>query len=163
MLQFTQCSFKASQHRLHQGLRQERAGLKQKTLVGKLWAIIVLAVAAIFIGVVFGPGIAKMIAGPTHFAPQDDHDVLSLQGQYLEADIDTLIDYYAETVVSESGRPDKVSAREYIMPVNTPDATVYIGVEVPKPKISDAEAVVADTERLIDDEDPCACPQGRTR
>ena len=127
--------------------------LKQKTLVGKLWAIIVLAVAAIFIGVVFGPGIAKMIAGPTHFAPQDDHDVLSLQGQYLEADIDTLIDYYAETVVSESGRPDKVSAREYIMPVNTPDATVYIGVEVPKPKISDAEAVVADTERLIDDED----------
>ena len=127
--------------------------LKQKTLVGKLWAIIVLAVAAIFIGVVFGPGIAKMIAGPTHFAPLDHHDVLSLQGQYLEADIDTLIDYYAETVVSESGRPDKVSAREYIMPVNTPDATVYIGVEVPKPKISDAEAVVADTERLIDDED----------
>lgn len=69
--------------------------LKQKTLVGKLWAIIVLAVAAIFIGVVFGPGIAKMIAGPTHFTPLDDHDVLSLQGQYLEADIDTLIDYYA--------------------------------------------------------------------
>lgn len=127
--------------------------LKQKTLVGKLWAIIVLAVAAIFIGVVFGPGIAKMIAGPTHFTPLDDHDVLSLQGQYLEADIDTLIDYYAETVRSESGKRDEVSAREYIMPINTPDATVYIGVEVPKPKIDDAEAVVADTERLIDDED----------
>lgn len=127
--------------------------LKQKTLVGKLWAIIVLAVAAIFIGVVFGPGIAKMIAGPTYFTPLDDHDVLSLQGQYLEADIDTLIDYYAETVRSESGKRDEVSAREYIMPINTPDATVYIGVEVPKPKISDAEEVVADTERLIDDED----------
>lgn len=127
--------------------------LKQKTLVGKLWAIIVLAVAAIFIGVVFGPGIAKMIAGPTHFTPLDDHDVLSLQGQYLEADIDTLIDYYAETVRSESGKRDEVSAREYIMPINTPDATVYIGVEVPASKIDDAEAVVADTERLIDDED----------
>ena len=108
--------------------------LKQKTLVGKLWAIIVLAVAAIFIGVVFGPGIAKMIAGPTHFAPLDDHDVLSLQGQYLEADIDTLIDYYAETGRSVSGKRDEVSAREYIMPINTPDATVYIGVEVPAPK-----------------------------
>ena len=94
-----------------------------------------------------------MIAGPTHFTPLDDHDVLSLQGQYLEADIDTLIDYYAETVRSESGKRDEVSAREYIMPINTPDTTVYIGVEVPKPKISDAEAVVADTERLIDDED----------
>lgn len=78
--------------------------LKQKTLVGKLWAIIVLAVAAIFIGVVFGPGIAKIIAGPTHFAPLDDHDVLSLQGQYLEADIDTLIDYYAEAVVADTER-----------------------------------------------------------
>ena len=98
--------------------------LKQKTLVGKLWAIIVLAVAAIFIGVVFGPGIAKMIAGPTHFAPLDDHDVLSLQGQYLEADVDTLIDYYAETVVSESGRQDKVSARgtPYSVLLFTPEA-----------------------------------------
>ena len=127
--------------------------LKQKTLVGKLWAIIVLAVAAIFIGVVFGPGIAKMIAGPTHFAPLDDHDVLSLQGQYLEADIDTLIDYYAETVRSESGKRDEVSAREYIMPINTPDATIYIGLEVPASKIDDAEAVVDDTARMLDDED----------
>ena len=57
---------------------------------------------------------------PTHFTPLDDHDVLSLQGQYLEADIDTLIDYYAETVRSESGKRDEVSAREYIMPINTP-------------------------------------------
>ena len=127
--------------------------LKQKTLVGKLWAIIVLAVAAIFIGVVFGPGIAKMIAGPTYFAPLDDYDVLSLQGQYLEADIDTLIDYYAETVVSESGKRDEVSAREYIMPINTPDATIYIGLEVPASKIDDAEAVVDDTARMLDDED----------
>ena len=127
--------------------------LKQKTLVGKLWAIIVLAVAAIFIGVVFGPGIAKMIAGPTHFTPLDDHDVLSLQGQYLEADIDTLIDYYAETVRSESGKRDEVSAREYIMPINTPGATIYIGLEVPASKIDDAEAIVDDTARMLDDED----------
>lgn len=108
--------------------------LKQKTLVGKLWAIIALAVAAIFIGVMFGPGITKIIAGPTHFALQDDHDVLSLQGQYLEADIDTLIDYYAETVVRESGRQDRVRAREYIMPVKTPTPPSTSVWKCPSPK-----------------------------
>lgn len=127
--------------------------LKQKTLIGKLWLIIGLAVTTAVIGGVFGPGIVKMIQGPTYFEPLEDHDILSLQGQYLEADSDTLVDYYAETVQSKTGKRDQVTAREYIMPVNTPDATVYIGVEVPKSKISDAETVVADTERMFDDED----------
>lgn len=127
--------------------------LKQKTLIGKLWLIIGLAVITAAIGVVFGPGIVKMIQGPTYFEALEDHDILSLQGQYLEADIDTLVDYYAETVQSETGKRNQVTAREYIMPVNTPDATVYVGVELPKSKISDAEAVVADTERMLDDED----------
>ena len=128
--------------------------LKKKTLLGNLWCIIVLGIVTATLGVLFGSGIVKMLAGPAYFEPLDDHeDILSLQGQYITMDVDTLIDYYAETVRSESGKRDEVSAREYIMPVNTPDATVYIGVEVPKSKISDAEAVVADTERLIDDED----------
>lgn len=127
--------------------------LKQKTLVGKLWAIIGLAIAAVAVAVLFGPGVVKLIAGPTYFEPLEDHDVLSLQGQYLKADIDTLMDYYAETVVSESGKRDQVSSREYVLPVNTPDYTVYIGVEVPKSKLDDAEAVLADTELFLNDED----------
>lgn len=99
-------------------------------------------------GVVFGSGIVKMLAGPAYFDPLDDHeDILSLQGQYITMDVDTLIDYYAETVRSESGKRDEVSAREYIMPINTPDATIYIGLEVPASKIDDAEAVVDDTAR----------------
>ena len=95
-----------------------------------------------------------MLAGPAYFEPLDDHeDILSLQGQYITMDVDTLIDYYAETVSSESGKRDEVSAREYIMPINTPDATIYIGLEVPASKIDDAEAVVDDTTRMLDDED----------
>ncbi len=127
--------------------------LKQKTLLGKLWVIIGLAAATAAIGVIFGSGLIKLIQGPTYFEPLDDNDIAALTGKYLEADIDTLIDYYAETVTSETGKRDQVTAREYIMPINTPDATIYIGVELPKSKISDAEAVVADTERLLDDED----------
>ena len=128
--------------------------LKKKTLLGNLWCIIVLGIVTAALGVVFGPGIVKMLAGPAYFEPLDDHeDILSLQGQYITMDVDTLIDYYAETVSSESGKRDEVSAREYIMPINTPDATIYIGLEVPASKIDDAEAVVDDTARMLDDED----------
>ena len=128
--------------------------LKKKTLLGNLWCIIVLGIITAALGVVFGPGIVKMLAGPAYFEPLDDHeDILSLQGQYITMDVDTLIDHYAETVRSESGKRDEVSAREYIMPINTPDATIYIGLEVPASKIDDAEAVVDDTARMLDDED----------
>lgn len=128
--------------------------LKKKTLLGNLWCIIVLGIVTAALGVVFGSGIVKLLAGPAYFDPLDDHeDILSLQGQYITMDVDTLIDYYAETVRSESGKRDEVSAREYIMPINTPDATIYIGLEVPASKIDDAEAVVDDTARMLDDED----------
>ena len=114
--------------------------LKKKTLLGNLWCIIVLGIVTATLGVLFGSGIVKMLAGPAYFEPLDDHeDILSLQGQYITMDVDTLIDYYAETVRSESGKRDEVSAREYIMPINTPGATIYIGLEVPASKIDDAE------------------------
>ena len=104
--------------------------LKKKTLLGNLWCIIVLGIVTATLGVLFGSGIVKMLAGPAYFEPLDDHeDLLSLQGQYITMDVDTLIDYYAETVRSESGKRDEVSAREYIMPINTPGATIYIGLE----------------------------------
>lgn len=128
--------------------------LKKKTLLGNLWCIIVLGIVTATLGVLFGSGIVKMLAGPAYFEPLDDHeDILSLQGQYITMDVDTLIDYYAETVRSESGKRDEVSAREYIMPINTPGATIYIGLEVPASKIDDAEAIVDDTARMLDDED----------
>ena len=109
--------------------------LKKKTLLGNLWCIIVLGIVTATLGVLFGSGIVKMLAGPAYFEPLDDHeDILSLQGQYITMDVDTLIDYYAETVRSESGKRDEVSAREYIMPINTrvqPFTSVW---KCPRPK-----------------------------
>ena len=52
-------------------------------------------------------------------------------------DVDTLIDYYAETVRSESGKRDEVSARESLCP-SIRRCTIYIGLEVPASKIDDA-------------------------
>lgn len=127
--------------------------LNKQTLIGKLWVIIGLLIATAAIEVLFGPAALMLVQGPTYFEPLDDNDIAALQGRYLEADIDTLVDYYAETVTSESGKRGETTSREYIMPINTPDATIYIGVELPKSKIADAEAVEADTERMLDDED----------
>ena len=96
---------------------------KKKTLaVKRCLAVGLLAIAA-GIGVLFGPSALVLAQGPTRIDPLADNDVGTLQGKYLEADLDTLVGCYAET-----------APRGYIMPVNTPGATIYIGVELPKSK-----------------------------
>ena len=52
--------------------------LKKKTLLGNLWCIIVLGIVTAALGVVFGPGIVKMLAGPAYFEPLDDHEDMKL-------------------------------------------------------------------------------------
>lgn len=51
--------------------------LKKKTLLGNLWCIIVLGIVTAALGVVFGSGIVKMLAGPAYFDPLDDHEDIS--------------------------------------------------------------------------------------
>ena len=115
---------------------------KKKTLaVKRCLAVGLLAIAAA-IGVLFGPSALVLAQGPTRIDPLADNDVSALQGKYLEADLDTLVGCYAET-----------APRGYIMPVNTPGATIYIGVELPKSKLADADAVVSDTQRMVNDAD----------
>ena len=43
--------------------------LKKKTLLGNLWCIIVLGIVTATLGVLFGSGIVKMLAGPAYFEP----------------------------------------------------------------------------------------------
>lgn len=109
--------------------------LKKKTLLGNLWCIIVLGIVTATLGVLFGSGIVKMLAGPAYFEPLDDHeDILSLQGQYITMDVDTLIDYYAETVRSESGKRDEDEAQEILRQMQStyPDAMIGYNAEIEK-------------------------------
>ena len=86
---------------------------KKKTLaVKRCLAVGLLAIAAA-IGVLFGPSALVLAQGPTRIDPLADNDVGALEGAYLEADLDTLVGCYAET-----------APRGYIMPVNTPSATI---------------------------------------
>lgn len=128
--------------------------LKKKALIKKLPTLLILTALLVAALVFFGPSYLMMLRGATYFEPLADNDISTLEGSYLTADVDTLIDYYAETVRSESGKRDVTTAREYLMPVNTLDGrTVYIGLEVPKSLINSADAVTEDTYRLLNDED----------
>lgn len=121
---------------------------KKKTLaVKRCLAAGLLAIAAA-IGVLLGPSALVQVRGPARVDPLEDNDVSALQGEYLEADLDTLVGCYAETTRSGAG-----VTRGYVMPINTPDAAIYIGVELPKSKHADADAVVADTQRMVNDAD----------
>lgn len=128
--------------------------LKKKTMIRALGPMIVLV--ALLIGglVKFGPDYVNWVQGPTYFEPMESNDISALRGSYLEADVDTLLDYYAQTVRKEDGKPGKVSSCEYVMPVNTmDDRTIYIGLKVSGELISDADDVVDDTIRMLHDED----------
>lgn len=127
--------------------------LKQKTLISKVLPLLILAAAAVGLLVMLVPCFAAMVTGPRAFDPYDCGDVTALKGQYVAADLDTLVDYYAETVESQDYRQDKTISREYLLPVYTEDDVYYIGVEVKADKLADAEAVLDDTMRLLADED----------
>ncbi len=127
--------------------------LKQKSLKSRIPILLILGVAAIALIVVVAPFLLGLITGPKAFDPYEVDDVTNLKGMYVEADLDTLVDYYAETVESQEYHKDKTVAREYILPIYTEDEVYYVGVEVKADKIDDAEAVLNDTIRMLDDED----------
>lgn len=127
--------------------------LKQKSLKSKLPLLLILGVASIALLVVAAPFFLALLSGPQAFDPYECDDPTALEGQYITAELDTLFDYYAETVESQDNRPNKTISREYILPLYTADDVYYVGVEVKSDKMPDAEAVLDDTIRLLNDED----------
>lgn len=97
------------------------------------------------------PAVLGLVTGGTYIDPMEPQDISALKGQYLEVDVLNLLDYYAQTIDGDSRTP---RSREYLMPVATTDGDyVYIGVEVPRDKITAADAVMKDTQRMLDDTD----------
>ena len=97
------------------------------------------------------PAVLGLVTGGTYIDPMEPQDISALKGQYLEVDVLNLLDYYAQTIDGDSRTP---RSREYLMPVATTDGDyVYIGVEVPRDKVTAADAVMKDTQRMLDDTD----------
>ena len=131
--------------------------LKRKAVLHQLWIVIVLLSLLIAGAVWLGPSAYLLVRGAEYVAPLDEESTLTLatlQGGYVKADVTTLVDYYAQTVRSESSKKDTIASREYLMPVSLQNGDlIYMGLEVPSSLMDDAEAVLADTERMLSDED----------
>lgn len=124
--------------------------LKRRALQRTIPVMLVLVLFLVGLLIPYGADFLHVITGAEAFDPSAANDVASLEGRYLEINIDTLIDYYAQTVSSSN----TLKSREYLMPFTTADGDVaYIGVEVPASKVDDADAVVDDTIRMLDDTD----------
>lgn len=119
--------------------------LKKKMMPSKLIPALIVLAAALALTVYVAPSILLLIQGPQDLYSLSVND---LEGAYVEADVDMLIDWYAETVQSKKGSPDKTTHREYLMPVQDG----IIGLEVPAIKMSDAKAVMNATNKWLSDE-----------
>lgn len=110
--------------------------LKMKSLKGHAASIIIaLALAA---GLLWGTGFGafKAIGGPK---PLDSLDVSELKGQYVEAEVYLIYDWYAYTErTNTSTNRSTVTEKEYIIPVGDAE---YMGLAVDAGYISAADDV----------------------
>lgn len=108
--------------------------LKMKSLKGHAASIIIaLALAA---GLLWGTGFGafKAIGGPK---PLDSLDVSELKGQYVEAEVYLIYDWYAYTErTNTSTNRSTVTEKEYIIPVGDAE---YMGLAVDAGYISTAD------------------------
>lgn len=118
--------------------------LKRKIMRGKLiWAACFLA-AGLGLAVYLFPTIAGLLAGPKDLYSLSADQ---LEGAYVTADIDTILDWYAQTVESKKGSLDRTTSREYLIPT----ADAYIGMELPASMLKSANAVMTDTQSWLSD------------
>ena len=124
--------------------------LKMKSLKGHAASIIIaLALAA---GLLWGTGFGafKAIGGPK---PLDSLDVSELKGQYVEAEVYLIYDWYAYTErTNTSTNRSTVTEKEYIIPVGDAE---YMGLAVDAGYISTADDLLdASYELLTGASDP---------
>lgn len=118
--------------------------LKRKIQRSKLiWAAVFLA-AGLGLAVYLLPTITGLILGPKDLYSLTASE---LEGAYVTADINTILNWYVETVESRSGQRDRTTAREYLFPT----ADSYIGLKVPAAMIQEANAVMYDTQAWLGD------------
>lgn len=118
--------------------------LKMKSLKGHAASIIIaLALAA---GLLWGTGFGafKAIGGPK---PLDSLDVSELKGQYVEAEVYLIYDWYAYTErTNTSTNRSTVTEKEYIIPVGDAE---YMGLAVDAGYISTADDLLDASYELL--------------
>lgn len=127
--------------------------LKRKVMPTHLLGAALFLAATAVAGFFAVPNLLMLAQGPAdlyELTETDFSSVVNGEKIYVTADIDTIYDYYAQTMRTRNGSSTgTVTSKEYLVPTNT----CFIGVEVPAIMISDADAAMADTEKWLMDTD----------
>ena len=115
---------------------EPRKQRRRRLLPGLLAALL----PALVLGAALAPALWQLVQGPRDLYALDPAE---LEGCYAAAHIDTIWDWYADTVVTGADGQSRTVAREYLVPLG--DGRTFIGVEVPARQIADGDRVVEQT------------------
>lgn len=86
------------------------------------------------------PAVGMLLQGPRDLYGLTPAE---LEGSYAAANLDTIWDWYAESVSTAADGSTRVTAREYLVPLS--DGKTFIGVRVPADRMDRAEEVLRQT------------------
>ncbi len=120
------------------------AELKRKSIKSHLLLVVLLLAASVGLLFVTNFGAFKAIQGPQ---PIDSFDVTELEGQYVEAEIYFIYDWYTATEVTDkSTKQSEITKKEYVIPIGENE---FMGLGVGKKWLSQADGLMEDSERYL--------------
>lgn len=114
--------------------------LRRKGMPAKLIQALLLALPGLLLAAGLWPALWVLLRGPRDLYALNPDEV---EGVYAAAQIDTIYDWYADTVTTAADGTEELVAREYLVPLR--DGRTFIGVEVPAELIPTGDHVLEQT------------------
>lgn len=122
--------------------------LRRRIFLHRLPGILLTLLPGLVLVAAVSPALWQLALGPRDLyamAPEE------LNGSYAAAHIDTIWDWYADTVSAGRKGGENVTSREYLVPLS--DGRTFIGVQVPASLIPEGDQVLEETRRWRSDPD----------
>lgn len=122
--------------------------LRRRTLPVRLAGAVLLALPGLLLLAGLWPVLRDLLKGPRDLYSLSAQE---LEGTYAAAQIDTIYDWYADTVSTAADGTEELVARQYLVPLK--DGRTFIGVEVPAERIAAGDHVLEQTQLWLQDPD----------
>ena len=114
--------------------------MRRRILCARIPVLLLTLLPALGLAAAVMPALWQLVQGPQDLYAMTPSE---LEGAYAAAEIDTIWDWYADTVVTDAIGGETVTAREYLVPLS--DGRTFIGVQVPARMIPAADRVLEQT------------------
>ena len=113
---------------------------RRRILCARIPVLLLTLLPALGLAAAVMPALWQLVQGPRDLYAMTPSE---LEGAYAAAEIDTIWDWYADTVVTDAIGGEAVTAREYLVPLS--DGRTFIGVQVPARMIPAGDRVLEQT------------------